>query len=120
MIDALSFAIAVGCVGAAAATVVLAGSGRVATARMLPTVHLIEAALLLQALLDVFALLRGHRARDTVEHLSYVVLSVGTLPVVLARTRRRSTAAAVVLGLGLLFVAVLVVRMQTTWRPAAG
>ena len=122
MIDALSFAIALACVGCAVASAVPGRAGRSETGpsvavRLLPAVWVIEAALVLQAVLDVAALLGGHRPRNTPEHLCYVALSLATLPIVLTQARRYGRAAAIVLGVGLLFVAVIVVRMQTTWRP---
>lgn len=117
MIDALSLALTVTAAVAATVLGVVALSGRFRWARAVPLLVAVQCGVLVQAVLDVVGLVRGHHPREPVTHVAYLVATVLVVPVLLAETRRGEPRWAGVLGaVGLLLLAVLVVRWQTTWR----
>lgn len=117
MIDALAFTITVGCVGGGVAVLVLALAGRYRWRRIAPTLLAVQVLLVVQAVLDAVGLVGGHRPGEPATHLAYVVTSLVVLPAAVGWAGRgddRWTAA--VVGMALVVLAVVVVRMMTTWR----
>ncbi|GAA1659881.1 hypothetical protein GCM10009765_06570 [Fodinicola feengrottensis] len=119
MIDALSLALTVTC---ALAGIIILGAALLKRYRwraVLPTVIIVEAALLIQAILDLAGLLGGHHPAEPATHLAYLVTSLAVLPVAGSQVARDNGRwAATLLAVALLALAVIVVRLQTTWRPA--
>lgn len=75
-------------------------------------------AVVVQAVGDVATLVRGHRPGEPAVHLAYLVFSVLVVPLTLAAVRSDRGRWATLLCAGAaLMIAVVVVRMQTTWRP---
>lgn len=117
MIDALALAVTVACIGAAIVVAVQALAGTFRWTRVAPTLVLVEAVLLVQAVLDVVGLARGHRPGEPGPHLAYLVISVLVVPAVALQVRGDDDRwAGVLVASALVVVAVLVVRMTTTWR----
>jgi hypothetical protein len=121
MIDALSLAITVTCGVAGIAVLCAALLNRYRWRAALPTVIVVEAALLIQAVLDIAGLLGGHHPAEQATHLAYLVTSLAVLPVAGSQViRDNGRWAGILLAVALLALAVIVVRLQTTWRPASG
>lgn len=117
MIDALSLAIAVTCLGGSAAALVSGVTQRYRWPVMAPTLLLIEIALLGQAIADVISLLRGHAPGELATHLAYLSTSLVILPVAAMQSGGEDGRwPGVLIAVALLILAVLVVRLQTTWR----
>lgn len=121
MIDALAFAITVGCAGGALGVVVLLAGRRYRWRRIVPTLVALQVSLLVQAVLDVIGLLTGHRPAEPVTHIAYLLASLVVLPAAAAQANRDDGGwAAVLLAVALVALAVIVVRMTSTWRPDVG
>lgn len=117
MIDALAMALAVGALATGVTAAALAGFGSFRQARFVPTLVLLELGLLVQAVLDLVALARGHHLREPVTHLAYLVTCLALVPVVAVQTRGDDGRwSALLLAVAMVVLAVLVVRLQTTWR----
>lgn len=121
MIDALSLAITVTCGAAGLAVFGAALLSRYRWRAALPTVILLETALLIQAILDIAGLLGGHHPAEPATHLAYLVTSLAVLPVAGSQVVRDDGRwAGILLAVALIALAIIVVRLQTTWRPAGG
>ena len=121
MIDALSLAITATCAIAGLIVLATAALGRYRWSAALPTVVIVELTLLIQAILDAIGLLGGHHPAEPTTHLAYLVTSLAVLPVATTQIARDNGRwAGVLLAVALLALAVIVIRLQTTWRPAGG
>jgi hypothetical protein len=119
VIDAFALALALAGLAAGVTAAVLAALGRFRWARFAPTLAVLEVGLLVQVILDLAGLVRGHHPHEPAAHLAYLVLCLVPLPVAAAQTRGDDGRwSGLLLALALVIVAVLVVRLQTTWRPA--
>jgi peptidoglycan/LPS O-acetylase OafA/YrhL len=117
MIDAFALAITVVSLAAAGVTLVLAAARRYRWSRLAPTLALLELALVVQAVADLVALARGHHPRELATHLAYLGVSVALLPVAAAQVRGdHGRWPAVLVAVVLVVLAVVTVRLETTWR----
>jgi len=117
VIDALSLALTVLAAGTALAVLATAAGGRFRRSAFAPALSLLEAGLAVQAALDVIGLARGHRPGEQATHVAYLVASLVVVPLAALETRRADGGwSAALLAVALVAVAVLVIRMQTTWR----
>lgn len=117
MIEVLAVAVTVLSLGAAAAVIVQACRGRFRRDAFLPTVIVVQLALMVSAGADLVSLLRGHRPPELAVHLAYLVVSLLVVPLALIETRGNDGPwSAALLVIVLVVVAAMVVRMQTTWR----
>ncbi|HVX43562.1 MAG TPA: hypothetical protein VHC49_06740 [Mycobacteriales bacterium] len=117
MIDALSLAIAVTCLGGSAAALISGVTQRFRWRTMAPTLVLLEIALVGQAVADVLGLARGHRPGELATHLAYLSTSLVILPVAAVQSGGEDGRwPSLLIAVALLTLAVLVVRLQTTWR----
>jgi hypothetical protein len=119
VIDPLAFGTTLACLATAFTLVVAVFTGRYRLRGFAPMFVLIQLALILQAVLDVVGLVGGHRTPDPTTHLAYLTTSLVLLPVAVGTTSRQEDRwSAGVLAVALLAVAVVVVRLITTWRTA--
>lgn len=118
MIESLAFTTTVVCVAGGFVVLGTGLAGRYRRRRVLPALVVIELALLVQAAADVAGLLGGDHPGEPGTHLAYLVTSLVILPAALGTAPDDGRWAAVLIALALLVLAVLVIRMQTTWRPA--
>ncbi|MCW2686377.1 MAG: hypothetical protein JWR37_1267 [Mycobacterium sp.] len=119
MIDPLAFGTTLACLVTAIALVVTVVTGRYRLRGFAPMFALIQLMLVVQAVLAVVGLVDGHRTPELTTHLAYLVTSQGVLPVAVATTSRQEDRwSAGVLAVALLALAVVVVRLITTWRTA--
>lgn len=117
MIDSLAFASTLACVVTALTLIVAAITGRYRVRGFAPAFILVELALVAQAVFDVAGLVGGHRPPEPLTHLAYLVTSLVVLPVAVGATSREQDRwSAGVLAVALLALAVVVVRLVTTWR----
>ena len=119
MIGPLAFSTTLGCVIAA---LVVAGSAIMQRWRwrsIVPTLLIIQLAIMVQAAADAITLAGGHRVGELATHIAYLAASLVVLPVTATQIAHDDgTWAALLLVVALLVLAVIVVRMQTTWRIA--
>lgn len=119
MIDALSFAITLACLGTALTVGARLVTGRFTWAGTARAVVTLQYVLLVQAAFDVGGLVAGHRPRELSTHLAYLAVAVAVLPIAMVQTRGDSGRwSAAYLLVALLVAGVLVIRLQTTWRSA--
>ncbi|MEW2505597.1 MULTISPECIES: hypothetical protein [unclassified Amycolatopsis] len=119
MIETLAFATTVVCVAGGLAVLGTGLAGRYRRGRTLPALAVVELALIVQAVADVIGLLTGDRPAELGTHLAYLTTSLVLLPVAAAwSANEQGRWAAVVIAVALLALAVVVIRAQTTWRPA--
>ena len=119
MIDGLSLALSVVCLIAALTAAVGAATRRYRRANYDPTLVILQVALMVQAMLDVVAWVRGHRPGEPATHAAYVVASLVVLPLAAVETKFDDGGwSAGLLIVAFVVLAVLVLRMQTTWRSA--
>jgi hypothetical protein len=120
VIEVLAFATTVVC---AIGGLVVLGSGALGRFRrstVLPVLVTIELALVAQAIADVLGQAGGHRLAETTTHAAYLGASLIVLPATGTQARDDGRWSAVLVAAGLLALAVIVVRMQTTWRVTDG
>ena len=120
MIEPLAFATTVVC---AIGGLVVLGAGvlrRYRWRRVLPVLATIEAALVVQAVADALGQFGGHRLAETSTHVAYLATSLAVLPAAATQARDDGRWSAVLVAAALLVLAVVVVRMQTTWRVTDG
>ncbi len=121
MIEPLAAGITIACLVAALVVGVQAVSGAFHFPRIVPTLLVLETALLIQAVIDVVGLLRGHRPSETGAHVAYLVVSLLILPGAAGQTRGEDGRwPGALTAIALVITAVLVIRLQTTWRAAHG
>jgi hypothetical protein len=84
--------------------------------RVLPYLVGIELALIVQTVAIVIARIGGHQPRESGENWAYVVTALITLPLLAPLARRPRWWSAVILAVALGVLAVVVIRLQTTWR----
>ncbi|WP_326568667.1 hypothetical protein VSH64_44125 [Amycolatopsis rhabdoformis] len=119
MIEALAFATTVVCVAGGFAVLGTGLAGRYRRGRTLPALAIVELALIGQAVADVLGLFGGDRPAELGTHLAYLATSLVLLPAAAVWSAGEEARwSAVVIAVALLAVAVVVVRAQTTWRPA--
>ncbi|MGW4486772.1 hypothetical protein ACWEOE_23360 [Amycolatopsis sp. NPDC004368] len=119
MIETLAFATTVVCVAGGLAVLGTGLAGRYRRRRTLPALAVVQLALIVQVVADVAGLLGGDRPAEPGTHLAYVATSLLLLPAATAWSAPENGRwGAMVLAVALLAVAVVVVRAQTTWRPA--
>lgn len=118
MIDALAIATVLTCAGSAVWTLVAVTLGRYRWRAAVPALVVIQAALLLQATLDVAGVVGGRHLAEPATHLAYVGASLVVLPVAATQVSREKETrwGGILLAVALLVLAVIVVRMQATWR----
>jgi hypothetical protein len=96
---------------------VQAATGSFRVARAAPTLLVLEVALVVQAVAAVIGLARGHHPSEPTTHLAYLVVSLVVLPVAAFQVRGEGGRwAGALTAVALVIVAVLVIRLQTTWR----
>ncbi|HEX3791769.1 MAG TPA: hypothetical protein VHW44_28165 [Pseudonocardiaceae bacterium] len=121
MTDSIALAITLACLGSALIVGVRGLLGRHRWRGVRPMLVLIELALLGQAVADLVGQVRGHRPGEPVTHLAYLVASLAVLPAAAGQTADDDGRwAAALLAVALVGVAVIVVRMETTWRAGLG
>ena len=77
----------------------------------------LELAVLVQAALDVIGQVRGHVPGERATHVAYLVATVALLPAVAGYVHGDDGRwAAALLAIALVVLAILVIRLQTTWR----
>lgn len=119
MIDALAFALTFGCLVAAGVLVVRLVRARFSWATSWPLLALVQVGLVVQLFADVAGLAAGHRPSEPGTHVAYLVTSVLMLPPAAVQVRGDDGRwAALLLVVAFVVTAVLVVRLQTTWRSA--
>lgn len=119
MIETLAFATTVVCVAGGLAVLGTGLAGRYRRAKALPALAVVELALIVQAIADVTGLLTGDRPAELGTHLAYLATSLVLLPAATVWSAdEQGRWAAVVIAVALLALAVVVIRAQTTWRPA--
>lgn len=117
MIDELALALTVLSLGTGLAVAVQTARRTFGWKRTAPTLVLIQAGLLVQAALDVIGLARGHHPRELPTHLAYLVVSVALVPIAAVQTRGDDGLwSGLLLTIALIVLAVLLIRLQTTWR----
>jgi hypothetical protein len=120
MIEVLAFATTVVC---AIGGLVVLGTGvlgRYRRSAVFPLLVMIEAVLLVQAVADVLGQVGGHRLAETTTHAAYLGASLVVLPAAGTQARDDGRWSAVLIAAALIALAVIVVRMQTTWRVTGG
>lgn len=120
MIEVLAFATTVVC---AIGGLVVLGTGvlgRYRRSAVLPLLVMVEVVLLVQAVADVLGQAGGHRPAETATHAAYLGASLVVLPAAGPQARDDGRWSAVLIAAALLALAVIVVRMQTTWRVTDG
>ncbi|WIX79441.1 hypothetical protein QRX50_01075 [Amycolatopsis carbonis] len=119
MIETLAFATTVVCVAGGLAVLGTGLAGRYRRGKTLRALAVVELALIVQAVADVTGLLTGDRPAELGTHLAYLATSLVLLPAATAWSANEDGRwAAVVIAVALLALAVVVIRAQTTWRPA--
>ncbi|MFJ1762946.1 hypothetical protein ACIOD2_21725 [Amycolatopsis sp. NPDC088138] len=114
MIEPLAFATTVLCLLSGLFALVTAALGRYRWPPWRPLAVLIELALLTQA---IAGLLSTHHPAEPGTHVAYLLISLAVLPAALAWGARDTTrSAGALLAVALLTLAVLMIRLQTTWR----
>jgi hypothetical protein len=114
VIEPLAFATTALCLLSGLTVLVVALSGHYRWPRWRPLAAFVELALLTQAIADLFS---SHHPAEPGTHLAYLVTSLAVLPAALAWGARDNTrSAGALLAVALLTLAVLVIRLQTTWR----
>jgi hypothetical protein len=87
--------------------------------RALILLTVLEIALVVDVIADVIGLARGHHPKEPATHLAYLIVSLVIGPIVAAQVfgdgGRWAAGLTAVAGIA---IAVVVVRAQTTWRPA--
>ncbi|WP_051681891.1 hypothetical protein [Cellulomonas sp. HZM] len=97
----------------------LARADRFDSARGLVAAGVLETGLVVQAVLDGLGIASGHRPASPATHIAYLAVSVALIPAAAAQVQGRSGRwAGALLAITYLLVAVVVVRLQATWRPA--
>lgn len=120
MIDALAIAVTVGSASAAVTVLAMLVGGHYRWRRIAPTLLVLQFGVLVQALLDVIAMVAGHHPGEPVTHVAYLLASLVVLPAAAGQAGRDDGRwAAVLVSVTLLALAVIVIRMATTWRPDA-
>ena len=114
MIEPLAFATTAVCALLALACLLFAARYRFRY--VLPYLVGIELALLVQTAAIVIARIGGYQPRASGENWAYVVTALLTLPLLAPLARRPRWWSAVILAAALAVLAVVVVRLQTTWR----
>ncbi len=119
MIDSVTAALTVASLLAAVVVLVATAAGRYRWRRVAPALAGAEVLLVVQAVLAVIGLAGGHHPRELANHLAYLGVSVLVLPATIAQARGDDGRwAAVLVAVAFVVVAVVVVRAETTWRPA--
>ncbi|WP_328444498.1 hypothetical protein [Amycolatopsis sp. NBC_00438] len=114
MIEPLAFATTMLCLLAGVFALVTAALGRYRWPPWRPLAVLIELALLAQA---IAGLASAHHPAEPGTHVAYLLTSLAILPAALAWGARDTTrSAGALLAVALLTLAVLVIRLQATWR----
>lgn len=121
MIDAVAFSVALACVVVAGFVGIRLATRRYRWRAIVPALLAIEAMLIVLAVLDIAGLAGGHHPAEPATHLAYL----GTAPVVLPVAASQAAGddglwAGLLVGAAAVVLAVLIVRLQTTWRPARG
>lgn len=117
MIDALSLTITLGCLLGSGAVLTSGAIRRYRWQTVVPMLLMLECALLVQGILDATGILRGHRPGELATHLAYLVTSLAVLPVAAVQGGGEDGRwPAVLIAVALLVCAVIVIRLQTTWR----
>jgi len=117
VIDALALSITVLVAGTALALAVAGTTGHYRRSSFSPALAVLQLGLVVQAVLDVIGLARGHHPGEPATHIAYLVASLLVLPLAGYETRRDDGGwSATLLVAALVVQAVLVIRMQTTWR----
>jgi hypothetical protein len=114
VIEPLAFATAAACALLALGCLVFAARYRFRY--VLPYLAGIELALLVQTVAIVIARIGGYQPRASGENWAYVVTALLTLPLLAPLGRRPRWWSAVIIAVTLAVLAVVVVRLQTTWR----
>lgn len=117
MIDSLAAALTVAALLAVPVVMTLALTGRYRSRTAVRFIAGFEVLLVLQAVLAVVGLLRGHEARELAPHLAYLGVSILLLPATITQVRGDDGRwAAVLVAVAFVVLAVVIVRAETTWR----
>jgi hypothetical protein len=114
VIEPLAFATTAACALLALACLIFAARYRFQY--MVPYLVGVELALLVQTVAIIIARSGGYQPRASGENWAYVVTALLTLPLLAPLARRPRWWSAVILAVALAVLAVVVVRLQTTWR----
>jgi hypothetical protein len=121
VIDPLAFSTTLICIGIAAVVAVRLARRRYRWRAIVPALLLVQAMLVVLAILDVVGLAGGHRPAEPATHLAYLGASLTVLPAVGSQAARDDGVwAGVLVVAATVALAVIIVRLQTTWRPARG
>lgn len=121
MIDAIAFSVALASVVAAGLVTIRLATKRYRWRTIVPVLLAVEAMLVALVVLQLAGLAGGHRPAEPATHLAYLGTSPLVLPVAAGQAGGDDGVWAGLLVAAAAFVlAVLVVRLQTTWRPAGG
>ena len=119
MIESLAAATTLAGVVLALWAAIAAVKGQFEWRRSLILLGVLEVALLVNATADLIGLARGHHPKEPATQLAYLVVSLLISPIVAAQIfgdeGRWAAGLTAVAGI---VIAVVVVRAQTTWRPA--
>jgi len=114
VIEPLAFATTMLCLLSGLTALVVSAAGRYHWPRWRPLSVLIELALLAQAIAGLGS---DHHPAEPSTHVAYLLTSLAILPAALAWGARDNTrSAGALLAIAFLTLAVLVIRLQTTWR----
>jgi len=121
VIDALAFSTALAGVGVAGLTAVRLATRRYRWRGIAPALLAIEVMLVVLAILDVAGLAGGHRPAEPATHLAYLGASLVVLPAAASQAAGDDGFwAGLLVAVAAVALAVVIVRLQTTWRPARG
>jgi hypothetical protein len=121
MIEPLALATTVSCLVLGLVILIRAAVGRYRWRTIMPSLVVVQSAVVIQAVAVAVALVTGHRPGEPATHVAYLAASVLVLPVAAAQTARDDGGwAGVLVAVAVLVLAVVVVRMQATWRPSGG
>jgi hypothetical protein len=100
--------------GLAAWTAVQVFRRRASSNLLTAALVVLELGLLLQAVIDLFSLMGGHRPRELAIHVAYLVTSVAVLPIVVPIGRKGRKAPAMTDAVVCAAVVIIVARLQMT------
>lgn len=117
MIDSLAAALTIASLLTAVTVLGIALAGRYRWRGLRPVLAGVEAVIVLQTVIAVVALARGHRPSEPIVFLAYLTVAVLLLPATVVQVRRDDDRwSGVLVCAAFTVLAVVVVRASTTWR----